>query len=390
LKVKGYVLKLWRWEPFRRAAAVYLVMRIGLSVWAVVVLAVASVEAGPSLVQPYGEDDAPEGNWAALLLGPWWRFDTVHYTELAVHWYQPGSLRTVFPPLYPFLIRVIGGVLRGRYLLAALLISNLCALGYLTLFFALAEEAIGPAAAKKALVYVVLYPWAFILLAGYTEPLSLFMITLAFWMMWHGRGWAAGLFGALAALARLQGALLVLPLLFEALRRRRFRILPIGLDLLWPMLPPLASVGFLLGRAWAGIEPISTTYAVCWRHASAFPWVGMVVNVRNMVAGVAHPTDYLDFAAAWLFIMLVVIAWRQLQPAYAIYVTVALLFNISHIRMPHPMCSVGRHAVELFPAFFVLGLEGHRGSWRNRIILYVSIVLLLYLSGQFVLGGWVG
>jgi hypothetical protein len=112
--VKRCFSKLWRWEPFRRAAAVYLVMRIGLSLWAVVVLAVAPVEGGTSLAQPYGEDGASGGGWTALLLGPWWRFDTVHYTELAVHWYQPGSLRTVFPPLYPFLIRVIGGVLGRR------------------------------------------------------------------------------------------------------------------------------------------------------------------------------------------------------------------------------------------------------------------------------------
>jgi hypothetical protein len=71
-------------------------------------------------------------------------------------------------------------------------------------------------------------------------------------------------------------------------------------------------------------------------------------------------------------------------------VTVALLFNISHLRAPHPMCSVGRHAVELFPAFFLLGYLGNRGPWCNRLILYSFVILLFYLSGQFVLGGWVG
>jgi Gpi18-like mannosyltransferase len=260
----------------------------------------------------------------------------------------------------------------------------------LTMFFALAEEAIGPAAAKKALVYVVIYPWAFFLLAGYTESLSLFLITLAFWMMWHEHGWAAGVFGALAALARLQGAVMVVPLLFEALRRRKFRLLPLGADLVWPMLPPLASACFLLGRALAGFEPISAAYAVHWRHVSTFPWVGMMVHVRNLVVGFAHPTDSLDFLAAWFFIVLAVVAWRRLRPSYALYVTIALLFNVSHLRNPHPMCSVGRHTVELFPAFFVLGQWGNSGPWRNRLILYSLMVLFLYLSGQFILGGWVG
>lgn len=375
--MKEYVLKIWRWEPLRRAITLYVVMRVGLSVWTVLVLAVS-----PSVVL----GDGLEG----LLLEPWRRFDTVHYIKLAISGYEPGSLRTVFLPLYPFLIRVVGGVLAEEHLLAALFVSNLCAIGYLTVFYVLAEGECGRKVAQRAQIYAMLYPWAFFLLAGYTEPLSLFLITLAFLMIQRGRGWAAGLFGALAALTRLQGAVLVIPLLFEALRRRKFRLWPLGVDLVWPMLPPLASACFLLGRALAGIEPISEVFAVFWGHALAFPWMGMMVNVRNMTLGVAHPTDYLDFLAAWFFIVLAVIAWRRLRPSYALYVTVALLFNISHLRNPHPMCSVGRHMTELFPVFFILGQWGSSSPWLNRLILYLSIALFLYLSGQFVLGGWVG
>lgn len=377
MDAKQFLRKLWRWQPLRRTLALYVAMRVGLSVWAALVLAIS-----PS--------DAPGSGLGGLLLEPWRRFDTVHYIKLAIYGYEPGSRRTVFPPLYPTLIRVVGGVLGERHLLAALLVSNLCAIGYLVVFFVLAEEACGREIAQRAQVYAVLYPWAFFLLAGYTESLSLFLVTLAFLMMQRGRGWAAGLFGALAALTRLQGAVLVIPLLFEALRRRKFRLWPLGVDLVWPMLPPLASACFFLGRALAGIEPISEIYAVFWGHASVFPWMGMVVNVRNMALGVAHPTDYLDFLAAWLFIGLTVVAWRRLRPSYALYMTVALLFNISHLRNPHPMCSVGRHMVELFPAFFLLGQWGSSSPWLNRLILYPSVALFLYLSGQFVLGGWVG
>ena len=184
--------------------------------------------------------------------------------------------------------------------------------------------------------------------------------------------------------------MLALPLLLEVLRSRRFRLLPLGMDLLWPLLPVLASAGFLVGRALAGIEFISTTYAVHWHHVSAFPWVAMVTNVRNMLAGTAHLTDYLDFLAAWLFIGLTVVAWKRLRPAYALYMTVVVLFSISHLRMPHPMASVGRYSMELFPAFFLLGKWGNQSPWLNRLVLYPSIALLLYLSGQFMLWGWVG
>jgi hypothetical protein len=333
-----------------------------------------------------------------LLLGPWQRFDTLHYIALAIQGYEPNSSHSAFPPLYPLLIRIIGDLLGGQYLLAALLLSNLCAIGYLVVLFLLAEQEVGLVAARRAQVYAMVYPWAFILLAGYSESLFLLLTTLAFWLALRGRGWVAGLCGALAALARLQGGALALPLLFLALRRRQQsrggqpRGLPLllRLDFLWPFLPALALAGFMLGRAWAGIEPIAVTQATYWHQVSAAPWTGMTVNLRNILGGAAHPTDYLDFAAAWFAIVLTVIAWRRLQPAYALYMTVVLLFSISHLRTPHPMSSVGRYVMELFPGFFLLGRWGERSAWLNRLVVYPSALLSLWLSGQFVLWGWVG
>jgi Gpi18-like mannosyltransferase len=374
--MREQLLKFLRWEPFRRAVVLWIVMRVGLSAWAVVVLLVSSPDA-------LGEGAA------GVLLGPWRRFDTMHFIRLARDRYVPGAIHSVFLPFYPTLIRFVSGVLGGQYLLAALLVSNLSTIGYLTVFYALAEREIGAENAGRAQTYAALYPWAFFLLAGYSESLFLFMVTLSFWVA--RRGWirVGGLCGALAALTRLQGVTLVLPLLYEKLRARRFRLLPFSVDFLWALLPPVALGGFMLVREWAGVESVSSFYSSGWHHRLAFPWVGMVTNVRNMVAGTAHPTDYLDFLTAWLMIALTVIVWQRLSPVYALYMTIAVLFNISHLRTPHPMCSVGRHSIEVFPIFFLLGRWG-RNAWLNRLILYPSIALLLYLSGQFVLGGWVG
>ncbi len=387
--VKYTCLKVWRWEPLRRAVVLYLAARIVLSLWAALVLKLVPADTGPAPERPYfGIVPLNEG-LSGLLLGPWQRFDTLHYIALALEGYRPNSSHSVFPPLYPWLIRGVGGLLGGQYMLAALLISNLCAIGYLTVLVLLAEQEVGPAAARRAQVYALVYPWAFFLLAGYSESLFLLLVTLAFWLALRGRGWAAGLCGALAALARLQGGMLALPLLILAWRLHREQ--PRGLPLpVWPFLPALASVGFLVGRALAGIEPIAVTYATNWHHVPAPPWVGIVTNWRNMLAGMAHPTDYLDLAAAWLAIVLVLIAWFWLHPAYALYMTVTLLFGVSHVRTPHPMCSVGRHTVELFPVFFLLGRWTERSAWLNRLLVYPSVLLWLWLSGQFVLWGWVG
>ena len=400
-KVKRAGVNVWRWQPLRRALALYLLARVALSLWAALVLWLVPAETGPALERPFFNITPLDRGLAGWLLGPWQRFDTVHYITLATSGYQAHTVQTVFPPFYPLLIRIIGDMLGRQYLLAALLISNVCAVGYLAVLFVLAGQEVGPQAARKTQLYALLYPWAFVLLAGYSESLFLLLVALAFWAAWRGRGLAAGVCGALAALTRLQGGALVLPLLFLAwwrYRRGPSRAGPqpppvlslLRLDFLWPFLPAVASAGFLLGRAAAGIEPIAVTYATLWQHTSAPPWVGMSANVRNMLVGVAHPTDYLDLVAAGFAAVLVLIAWRRLHPAYALYMTIAWLFDVSHIRTPHPMCSVGRHMIELFPIFFLLGRWGERSAWINRLIVYPSLSLWLWLSGQFVLWGWVG
>ena len=385
------VRRAWQWPPFRYSLILFVALRIGLSVWAILTMSIVQAETGPDpMIRPYYDVEPVDEGLGGWLLGPWQRFDTLHYTHIAIYGYEPGTSHTVFPPLYPLLIRVVGGLLGGSYLLAALLISNLSALGYFIVFFLLAEEAIGWRAARHAQVFAAIYPWSFVLLAGYTEPLFLLFASLAFWAARRGRGWAAGLCGALASLTRLQGGILGAPLLLEAVQQRKFKLWPIRMDLVWPFLPPLASIGFLVGRELVGIEPIFMTYATQWHHASAPPWVGMITNFRNMLAGSAHPVDYLDMAAAWFAIVLTVIAWKKLRPMYALYMTLAVLFNTAHLRDPNPMVSVGRHTVELFPAFFILGQVMMKRPRRGRVILLIMFTLYLAVSGMFVLWGWVG
>jgi hypothetical protein len=54
------------------------------------------------------------------------------------------------------------------------------------------------------------------------------------------------------------------------------------------------------------------------------------------------------------------------------------------------LLSVSRYILALFPAFIVLGRIGSSKPWLHRLILYPSIAGLLFLTGQFVLWGWVG
>jgi len=53
-----------------------------------------------------------------------------------------------------------------------------------------------------------------------------------------------------------------------------------------------------------------------------------------------------------------------------------------------PLYSFSRYALSFFPMFWVWGNAG-KNPWLNRLILYPSLLLLLYFSGQFFIWGWI-
>jgi hypothetical protein len=324
---------------------------------------------------------------------PWQRFDTTHYLHIARVGYRPDEpVFSVRPPLYPLMIRWLGTLLRGghRYLVAALLVSSAAALGYFVLFALLARDTLGHREGSWALLYLSAYPWAFFLLAGYAESLFLALSALAFLASRRQRWWLAGTCAACAALTRVQGTALVLPLLFEALRQRRFRLRPLPLEVFWTLLPGLAAAGFLVWRSVTGFPPMQMVWSVHFHDYAAPPWKSLTYAAQVLCSRTAHIADYLDFGAALLFLALTVIAWRELPTVYALYMTGVWLLSLSHVRAPHPLASAGQYMLTSFPAFFLLGRTGSRSAWWNRLIFYPSLALLLFLSANFFLWGWSG
>jgi hypothetical protein len=378
------------WVPL----VLFLALRVGLSFWAVVVLTLVPADLSPDPhVRPYLGSEPARGGLAGCLLEPWQRFDTTHYVHLAREWYRlDEDMYSIRLPLYPLLIRWLGRLLDGRdrYLLGALLISNTAAAGYFIAFAALARDAVGPRGAGYAQLYATVYPWAFFLLAGYAESISLLLVALGFLGIRRERWWMAGVCATLAALTRVQGAVLALPLLYEMLRQPRFRSWPLCLNLAWALMPGLAVGGFMFWRAQAGFEPMPVVWAARFHDIATWPGESLLYAVRVLISGGGHFNDYLELGAALLFLVLMMLAWRKLSPTYVLYMIAAWWLSLSRMRFPHPLAGMGRYMLALFPAFFFLGQAGARSPWLNRLILYLSVLLALFLSGQYVLWGWVG
>ena len=154
---------------------------------------------------------APDPN---PLLGVWQRFDANWYLDIAEGGYSATGGSAVYFPLYPIAIRLVGDLLSGRELLAALLISNLSVIVALVLLYKISSDLVGASGARRALVYLAMFPTSFFFLAPYTESLFLCLSLATLYSALRGRMLGAGLLGALAALTRLQGVVLMLPLIY--------------------------------------------------------------------------------------------------------------------------------------------------------------------------------
>jgi hypothetical protein len=385
-------------EAWRYALAIFLVTRLLLSLWAVAALALHPLPAEPDeAVRPYlGEAPLNEG-WAGQLLGPWQRFDSLHYLSIARQGYA-NVADSVFPPLYPMAMRLAGSLPSlftppgQSNLLGGILVSNLAFIGSLVLLYRLTAAELGVAAARRAAVYLAVFPTGFFLLAAYSESLFLLLALAAVGAARHGRAWQAGLCGILASLTRLTGWILVAPLAYEFWRGQAARGKGQeagGKGAVWAsVLPLLGLLLFVAFRWWQGLPALPEVYRRYWFQSTAIPGADLATAVRLMLAGEAAFTLYLDFAAAVFLAATTLLVFRRLGPTYGLYSAMLLLFMLLPTSELKPLFSFSRYALVFFPTFMLLGAAG-ANPWLNRLILYPSIALYLYLSGQFFIWGWV-
>lgn len=145
-------------------------------------------------------------------------WDGVYYLGIAADGYQVGPVNGPYPevaffPLYPTLVHLAAPVLGGDLPLAAVMVSNVAALVALVVVYQLARIRLAPQAAMLATTLVAIQPGAVAFSMAYSD--SLFLLLACGSMLCAERGWrpAAGTLAMFAALTRLPGVLLAVPLL---------------------------------------------------------------------------------------------------------------------------------------------------------------------------------
>lgn len=338
--------------------------------------------------------------WSGLI-GSWMSWDASLYATVATHGYNEPWVASYYP-LLPALEHVLAPVTGGSATVAGLFIANLACLGSFALLRVLAERELGRAAARRALLYLVVFPTSFFLAAAYTEALFL-LLTIAAFLALRRRHWVlAGACAALATLTRPVGILLLPAIAVEcALRLRADRSLVRTREsvrmLLGLAMPILALAAFwlylyrLLGTLSVALGAEQYTF---WQRSITWPWVGFARAGHALLQYGLDPGFYqahiiLDALFTLAFIGLSIATIRRLPLVYVVYTwcsLAAILLTPSHNW--YALASNMRFMLVVFPLFLLLARWGERRT-ADRAVLAISLPLLALLTLAWVAGAFV-
>lgn len=317
----------------------------------------------------------------------WNRWDAPHYLDLIDHGYSStGEERywIVFFPLFPWIARAVNFVF-GDPLASAFFVSTIASLVAAALLYKLARLDGDESDARDAVWFLFIFPTAYFLHIGYTESLFLALVLASFLAARRGRWMAAGIAGAFASLARVNGLLLVPALAMEALAEYR-RTRKFNAAWLWLAAAGLGFVGYLaLNKHVTGdFFTFQRHQREHWNRALAMPWESMGQAWTGI--WVRTPSDSIMVGWQELLFTLIAIAatiWAAIRSraSYAVWAALnVLLWTSTGLLLSAP-----RYALTVFPMFFWFARS--RGVTRAAITAWSLLWLALFVS-LFVQNKW--
>ena len=340
------------------------------------------------------------GSWSNLLFRTFAQWDARWFFQIAESGYEEVPEAAAFFPLYPAAVHALAWV-TGSTLVAGTLLSLASAAVAAAVLAELARMLLGDRAARDTVLYVALYPVAFVFTAVYSDALFLALAAGSFLAAERGRPVLAGVCAGLATGTRIIGLALV-PALALLLWRGRGRVLRLA-----PLLLAPAAVGLYalyLDRTIGDAGAFASAQTTWDRHAATLgPISGAFDAVRAAGRGLKSLADPDVFgqeqtislwnvshlallaAAVWL----TVVAWRRLGRAYGVYSAVSLLVILSAPATGFPLVSLPRLLLADFPLFLALAAVTLERPRARELLLCTFAALSVAAAIAFSRGVWI-
>jgi hypothetical protein len=342
-----------------------------------------------------------------VLLQMWSHWDAPHYLDLVVFGFRAGDssgligphgyrsiypedlhLYIVFYPLFPWLATIVNVVVDDP-LVSAFVVTTMASIFVAPLLYRLVRHDEEPAVALRAAWFLLIFPTAYFLHIGYTEAVFMALVLGSFLAARTDRWWLAGALGGLAALARINGLVLIPALVAEAYTQ-------------WLQRPPAER---RLRVEWLAIGLVGVGFAVYLGLNQAIygsPFEFLRIQHEHWYKSLAAPWESISAALGWfrstkpdyvlmygvmelLFVAIglagTIFAALRFRPSWFVWMAGNMLLFVS----TSFLLSTPRYALTLFPLFVTLALASAR-TWMLVALSAVSLAGLVYFAGRFATG----
>jgi hypothetical protein len=393
--------------------------------WAASRVALALFTYATLLLRP-GASGAPTS--FSALASAWLQWDAKWYVQIAQAGYFSDQSAGFFP-LYPLLVHIVGVVLGGHYLAAAVLVSNIGTLGAFIGLALLAAHEFGSArTASYAVMALAAYPLALFFAAPYSEGPFIALVAFALYGARTGRWPVAVACAFFAALTRPTGIILVAPLIWEYGRQRgwwanwrnlerwRLRARRVFEPRAWRWGGGALDALFVAGAVPAAValymlflglrfgDPLHYVHAQqrYWSHVGpGAPATPAPTTPAGTAPSSAAPLAFLtpsydqaralvDLAPLVIFLVLAILLARRQPVMYTLYM-VGLFATILASLRPDRLgffVAAGRYLCAALPIFFWLGHWSETRPWLLMLLTSAGFLLQATLASVFLSGGW--
>ena len=337
------------------------------------------------------------------LLSLWEKWDGFHYVRLVEQGYggytEDGQhYFLVFYPLYVWLVRLVRLAV-GDTVLSGLLVSFFCYAGGCAYLYRLAFREYGRAVAWRTVVFLSVFPFSFFFGAMMTEGLFLLTTAAGLYHIRRHQWLRAGIWGALAALTRMHGLVLIGAALAELIQSRRLfalrgaelkrnlRAVLCRLPLIF--LPMLGTVVYLCLNYAIDGNPFAFTAHQQARWSQGFMWISQVLQyllINAITYGNLTVQLQLWLPEVLLFLLFFALLWHERgrhRSMFTLYAFACLVLNYSLSWL----LSAGRYLTCALPFFMFAACLNERRPRLTAVLTAGMSALFILAQAIYLVGG---
>jgi Gpi18-like mannosyltransferase len=314
-----------------------------------------------------------------------WRADVAHYMVIAHEGYlrEPFDIESarsrqfVFFPLHPLLLWLISHLTKDVMLWGAALSNLFLFIGLVFLHKLTLAFGYDVQIARRTIFYTATFPVSYFFSVPLTESLFLMLTVTSFYAAKRENWWAAGVIGAFASAARVNGVILLPALL--VLSWQLYRSLQIK-KIIGLLLVPVGLWSYMLYSWWACGDAWAFRSAIArWGRKPGFFLTALSKYLIHPHL-ILEPWNFhlLNAASALLCLFCVYLLLRRREWALAVYAFLAIFLPLS----TGILQSLDRYALIIFPMFMALAIVA-KSERMDTTIRFIFVILLGIMSALF-------